>query len=1268
MNFTNEQLPTFQNNKHQIVIANAGSGKTTILVEKYLNLILLNPPERIEKIVAITFTRKAAAEMRQRVVSRLNNEISKLHEQISNNTSTNDYQTLNPIIEFQRLITFREHITNARIQTIHSFCFSILKDHAVEIELSPDFVAITESEKAEVIDNFIFETIEEILENANNPLNPLLIKLLNNVAKNTISQILDKIATDENTLHILKDLYSLTFPEYRAQIDINAKELIGYYLDQFKAIFLKEYNNLISIDEKTNGTKQFGAKFEQFYNDFKILPNKDIYDFINKNLKDFTTFKIGRTQLINTSDELKSIYEKLKSVADSKFDDKYLLQLYEYSNTIKEISLIIRDKYDNYKKETGLIDYDDILWKTYYLLSNNPDILNNIKANIDYLLVDEFQDTDSVQYEIIRLIVPFYQSLENKLFVVGDPKQSIYGFRQADVRIMNQLLSEIPEANQNLLEEFKDSDEIVLYPNSNYQIKHDNQSYFGVHNIKISHRLNLVNTAFVNQAFTNILKKDSFKYSVDYDQFIIGREIPQISPEIDLTLPNIEGENNNLNELYGKIKFLTSISPQDNNSSEDSQEDQPGEAELLAKYIAYLISSNTQIYDNSLKELRKIELRDIAILMRSRNRVSLLAKALDKYGLPYILNTAENFFLTQEILDIVSFLKFLDNPNDDLSFASIAKSAFFGLDDNFLIELRQMNTEKSLWENFQEHAAKIENSNQLKINRILKILNEYINKYSEFNPLELIQDFLFKTHYSEIFQNHPSKFTILNNIEKFIQYVRNYNSRYIFSISDLIAEIDKALELRPQESEISISDDNAINILTIHGAKGLEFPIVAIYNMNASSGMSNSYSINDKFGLTFKYYPDSKLIEKSDDTVFDEIETPDNVLSKFYQNQIDTFEEQRLLYVALTRAKEFIILSSTIALNKNGEPGKFKGLFKILIDGLSINPSDLITEDSLSLSSIVNISNTNGIHQINLKYNVELVREDKSKYLQFPAADMEQQQNIEYTEPNLFLDEIQITEPHDIISPTKLETYIDSPLEFIDRYILNIETLDNFAFADDSSSKQENEEISASIKGLIFHNTFEKLKEWINQDQSINEDALINILKNSFFNNGITIREDLFNEIKDECKYVISTDLIQSILKYINTFEFEKKFYLPFKSNFLNAIIDVLYQDDDGNYYILDWKTNLIQNKQEMNSLVEHYSLQMKFYAYIVSFINPNQDVFTARLLFTRLAKDNQHSENWSHLFSWDRNELIDFENMLDNYIPKMNNVQTLKNYIINNL
>lgn len=1265
MNFTSEQIPTFQDNKHQIVIANAGSGKTTILVEKYLNIILQYPPDQIERVVAITFTRKAAAEMKQRIISRLNSEISKLRNQFMQNTILIHNQRVNPISEFQRLINFREHITNARIQTIHSFCFSILKDYAVNIDLSPDFVLITESEKSEELDNLLFETIEEILENTDSLLHIPLTNLLNNVSKKTINEIIKQLAADEYSLNILKPIYAKQYNEFRKDIDRYAKSTIADYLIKYNDVINSLQSQLYSASPKRNDSEEFFNFFDEFYSNFTTLSDENIYAFIDYSFNKIKNYKIGQQYIINFNPELKKIHNVIDSIKNSKYDEKYLTQLYDHSKTILEISLIIYQKYDNYKKNMGLIDYNDILWKTYYLLSSNKDILNKIKDKIDYLLVDEFQDTDLVQFEIMKLLVPFSTSNVNKLFIVGDPKQSIYGFRQADVRIMNQMLSEIPKANQSQLNVFKRNEEVSLYPNQRYSLIHNEDSFYGVHRIKISHRLNLINTAFVNQAFENILIKDNSHYSVGYDKFIIGREIHDFNTIVDLSSPNNEVDVDNFAPYYGQVKLLTAISKK-NEIILDETADQasPEEAELLAKYIASLINSHTQIYDDKIQQLRKIELKDIAILVRSRNKVALLTKALDNYGLPYILNTSENFFLTQEILDIVSFLKFLDNPDDDLSFASLAKSLFFSLDDNFLVESRQTNPEKSLWRNFQDNFQNNLYENREREKRAIKLLNDYINKFSEFNPLELVQDILFKTHYSELFQSHPSRYTILNNIEKFIEYLRNFNSRYIFSVSDLITEIDKAMELSPQESEVVISEENAINILTIHGAKGLEFPVVAIYNMNAATGKSNTYYINDMFGLTYKFYSDSQNNEDND-AAFDEIETPDYVLSKLYQKQIEELEEQRILYVAMTRAKEFLILSTTIKLNKNGEPSNFNGLFKVLFDGLNISPSDITSNYSLPFSSTVAVSNNDIITEFKLNYKLEIVKNINDV---IALENYEDESTSNNSQPIFLLDDMNIAEPREVISPTKLETYIDSPIEFIDKYILNIESIDNAIKTENYSQNRYIDIIPAALRGTIIHQTMEKISDWINDSFSIIEANLIKTLNDSLFRNEVSLTTIQFNELKDECIYSVNADITQSILKNNTKIEFEKKFFLPYRSDYMNAVIDILYMDKNNDYHICDWKTNMIEDKKGLESLIEHYSLQMKFYAYFVSFLNPNQNTFTARLLFTRLAKDNQYSEDWTHLFKWSKHELIEFEKLLDEYIPKIKSIDAIKDYILRNL
>ncbi len=1264
MRFTLEQLPTFQNNKHQIVVANAGSGKTTILVEKYLNIMLQYPPEQIERIVAITFTRKAAAEMKQRIVSRLNNEIANVRNHLANNTIQVNNQEINPAIEFQRLINFREHITNARIQTIHSFCFSILKDYAVDIDLSPDFVLINESEKIETLDDLIFDTIEDILENQSDALNNPLINLLNNVSKSKINEIIKQLATDETQYNTLQPLYNLSFNEFRKSIDKNANELISNYLIEFQELLSIVCNTLDVSSAKRDDSNEILQYWKEFCDNFSKIQDNEIYYFLASHLEELKNFKIGNKQIINSNESLKKLYSLLDSFAKSKYDEVYLLALYNYSKTILELSSIIHKKYDNYKKDMGLIDYDDILWKTYYLLSNNPNILYKIKSNIDYLLVDEFQDTDSVQFEILKLIVPYNNSLENKIFVVGDPKQSIYGFRQADVRIINKMMSEIPSANMSLLKDFKNEEEILLYPNEKYKFNHDDESSYGIHRIKISHRLNLVNTAFVNQAFENILIKDNSPFSVDYEKFIIGRDIYNYQPEIDLSELDEENEENNIIPYYGRVKFLSTINKAGIELTEESDDTNPAEADLLAQYLDYIISSKMQIYDESLKAKRNIELKDIAILIRSRNKVALLTKALDKYGLPYILNTSENFFLTQEILDIVSFLKFLDNPDDDLAFASLAKSLFFSLDDNFLVELRKINPENSLWKNFQFNYKQNNYKNQEREIRAFKILEEYLNKFSEYNPLEIVQDFLYKTHYTEIFHDHPSKYTILNNINQFLEFVRNYNSRYIFSITDLITEIDKATEIAPQESEVTISDENAINILTIHGAKGLEFPVVAIYNMNAVTRKSSSYYISDKFGLTYKYYPDAENMGQGIDA-FEEIETPDHICAKLYQRKIEELEEQRLLYVAMTRAKEFLILSSSFTLGRNDNIIDPRGFTKLLMESLMISTDDLLSKQYIDFETKVDVNNTNENSTIELKYRVEIIQKIEKNTKE---ENLNKIENSENNEPKFLLDDICSSESQEVISPTKLETYINSPREFIDKYILNIDTIDNLLLTENQNNDNNEITLPGSIRGTIIHQTLEQLQNWVNEDYSVNEQNLIISINDVLFENELSINEIQFNEIRNECIASVSADIIQSILKNNNKIEFEKKFMLPYQTDYLNAILDILYQDNEGNYHICDWKTNLIQSKNDFELLCEHYSLQMKFYAYMVSFLNPNQNIMSARLLFTRLAKDNLHNENWTHLFEWNRQELQEFENILNDYFPKIKSIDSLREYLISNL
>lgn len=459
LNFTPHQLRVIQSDNHVALTANAGSGKTFVLKYKYLNAAKkLNGD--LSKIAAITFTNKAANELYKKISELVNQEIN----------VTRDRSQLAVLYKIKR------NLVSAYISTIHSFCIEILKNYPVEAGVDANFIPIDQSTADELIELSINEVVDSMFKD---DINSVLIKELIRYfgTRYKLESELKKLLNNKKNVHLLKErIYCKTNDEIKNYFDNSFYSLITEIKDIYGNDLLnsvEEVNNFVLASDREN---QIAFQIKQACNEFK--KEQDILSFLIK-LKELAFTKEGtirkkgylsktpKDSSIETIKILENLYSRLKILADINLDSSIHNELAALGKKILFLFEQISMAYELKKRKNSYIDFDDILIKTKLLL-NIEHIQRELSSKFSYLMVDEYQDTDEIQYDIF---LPILDDLRNgNLFIVGDDKQSIYRFRDADLKVFDKTRTDISNQNQEsglqlLPDSFRMAKELCLFTN-----------------------------------------------------------------------------------------------------------------------------------------------------------------------------------------------------------------------------------------------------------------------------------------------------------------------------------------------------------------------------------------------------------------------------------------------------------------------------------------------------------------------------------------------------------------------------------------------------------------------------------------------------------------------------------------------------------------------------------------------------------------------------------------------------------------------------------
>ncbi len=1237
MHATREQQLAMRFDRHSIISASAGSGKTTVLVQRYVKLILNGVDVR--HIAAITFTRKAAAEMLVRVTEAIE-DLSRLE--------TNPQK-------LQKLKEIRERLTSARISTIHSFCGRLLREFPIEANVHPNFIEQSEHDGLLMRRSASEQSIVEFLTNADTKI--ITENLFLALGRDTLQSYIETILANREMLSELRKFYSnsdedclnnaesygINFILPIVKSTIEAISIIVSEISPFK-LKIKQSEKLDETRQSTQRLLELKryANHRQSLSEIIKLLSSDKLPVFKKNGELRSEFKkiceIETTSFLSTIANGFVLAESLVKTIDNLALDEEMIRL---GRVIFAISERAASDIEERKNKIGELDFDDLQLKCLDLLSNET-VCRKIRRKLKYIMIDEFQDTNKLQYLLVKRLVSAltaeaHISDSPNLYVVGDAKQSIYGFRGADVRVFDRAMREIIAANLHAEKagflssrvEFSDGETALL----------QDQERLGDIRLTASFRLSPPIAAFVNKVCSSIMPSESSGYEVGYDAMVCARKSERI--EIDKnesTIAFLVAHKNRMNDSDGETGYENNTT--ENDEEANTMQDNKSEALMIARYIGKAISDSSSLYitEGKNEQPRKLDFRDFAILIRSRSIIDCLATALRAENIPFIIHSGAGFYSTSEITDLRSYLTFLHNPDDDIALAAILRSPFFGVSDAGLYATAYDNPAESLWKRLLNYQDLRNFTPNYALLRARAILTELLPLAPRLTIPVLIRIILQRSGWHKIIAESERATQMLANIEKLLVIARDFEQKGFHNLYDFVEELALLAAGEAKESEAVISSTtNVVNIMTIHAAKGLEFPVVILCNANAKT-FNNSRSqleLHNQLGICFNA-PDE--IEGFTIQSASFLKQCASIISRSAAEA----EEKRLLYVALTRAKDHLVVSCTVKTKNDNELSAFGGFLKLILEGSGLTASELCFnhhDTNIELQEMPFLTR-NGIEKRNCSIPLQIFVTPAEKVK--CAAIIPEQAAL----PAILTEEIS-TESGDIIfSASQIMLYEQNTDEYIFRYRLGISA--NKASDIINISRivgDEEDTIIDSFAGTVIHEVLAKIQTWIDDQQRIEHIAREILEKNERSNNSLLYR------VVNECGNVASTKLLHQYKPHFSAAKIEHTLQMPIGNDFLIGTIDLLIQNDNGEWEIWDWKTNRINDFQDADILSNKYKRQLQIYALFCSILFPEQEQFTARLLFTRQANVNVKDEEWTRAFCWNRSDIKAFAKKINEII-----------------
>ena len=1100
--------------KNLIVIAGAGSGKTRVLVERFLALLEANSDWPLNALVAITFTRKAAGEMRDRVRQ-------SLEEQRIQAIQARDMDRA------RRWADLLAAMDSARIGTIHSLCSDLLRANAAEAGLDPGFDVMDEAEASALRSDVVEDTVASLAET--DPPSPALI-LFDDYSESQIKEVLDDAALLSSDLPDMPD------------------DLLGYWIQQWEQALREEVAMVAGSSaaqavmtwEPASGLPapsddKLAAQWYHVLDELEHVPYQSdselLYEWLF-NLQQCIDLRVGSKKIwgVDEFKEAKAILGALRDLIKGAFeglgeppgaiDERAAELLPAWWLLIKQV----QERYHTEKHQRSMLDFDDLENLSMKLLQEHPQVVARYRgAEFKHLLVDEFQDTNSRQWAIVRALAGV--DAPGSLFVVGDPKQSIYAFRGADVSVFGQVQAEITNAQG-----------VPLDLSTSFR----------------SHRP-LING--LNRLFEQILVQHEGSPVRDY-QVTFGRameafrEIPPAEiPPIHLLL---------LNKEKHPIETL-----------------RRWEAREIALTLRAMIEAKRPVHDKATNEIRPMRYGDIAILFRALTSVNLYEEVFRAMELPFITLAGRGYYDRQEVQDLINLLRALHNPADNLSLAAALHSPLFSLSSEALYALRQ--TGLSLWESLVQPGPLFPERERATLTFAQDALYRLHDAAGRVTISELLRAALDATGFLATLTGLPNGAQRRGNVEKLLTLAQSAGKVTLSAFSHYLEDLSTA-EVREGDAALETSD--VVQIMSVHASKGLEFPVVVLGDISRSRTASRHL-------VTYHGDLACKVLNPEDGR----LEQPFIYRrEKRLANLREDAELARLLYVAATRARDYLVLSGQGNVQKwsgGGWLGWLLPLIEEQDETFAIHTPEYPEDDSIF---------TDG-HAPDQKAAWERHALRQGEPLPGPVTPprLLGTLNIRHGARARHLSATSIAQLGSALQADSADERERSKNFFRRKVFFDAPT--HIRAVTDVLREPQSDQVSMRQIGNVVH---EALRYW--HFNTSNAPDVRQLLESYAWETGITLPENVqyaVDRAYDLLQRFRNSDLFQQIETAKQVFR-ELPFIYERDAHIVHGIIDVLYQRPDETWAVVDYKASWVPNHRREGMFDYHarrYHMQVGIYA-----------------------------------------------------------------------